>query len=185
VTFDYENKRVVLGSDGYFSLPDGTVPYDDDPYTMIFDHGSSADDNGVLISSGYIGSNRKSNVFRRATARYTTNYKYTNSWYGDDFFTDDYSYNPAQVVTFRYDNTLNNQHNTRKYRSFHSESTIKIQTNTTTRSSEIIQNVIGVLKWPDDRLQWLWKGELYSVLIYEKALDYSDIDFIANKLRPS
>jgi quinol monooxygenase YgiN len=185
VTFDYVNKRVVLGTDGYFSLPDGTVPYGDDPYTMIFDHGSSTDDNGVIISSGYIGSNRKSNVFRRTTARHTTNYKYTNSWYGDDFFTDDYTYNPMQVVTFRYDNTTNNQHNTRKYRSFHHESLIKIQTNTTTRSSEIMQNVIGVLKWPDDRFQWFWKGEIYSILIYKKALDYSDIDFIANRLRPS
>lgn len=89
-----------------------------------------------------------------------------------------------QVVTFRYDNTTNNQHNVRKYRSFHHNSLINIKTNTTTRISEITNNMIGVMKWPDDRLQWFWNGALYSVLIYEKALDYSDIDIIANRLRP-
>jgi len=193
VTFDYVNKRVVLGTDGYFSLPDGTVPYGDDPYTMIVDHGSTPPDsrgrtNGTLI---YSGKAYKYNNYQANTLRIWDPTSYASIWFrglGADLI--EGYYRPEQIVINVCGTRASNGFAEREvYAHVDGINGINASTNqyvhTGVRTSLSIDNYIGVYNEYEGRKQWFWNGALYSVLIYEKALDYSDIDIIANRLRPS
>jgi hypothetical protein len=193
VTFDYTNKRVVLGPDGYFELPNGTVPYGDDPYTMILDHGESKIDsrghiNGTLV---YSGKPYSYNNFQGNCVRVNNSTFYNSIWYrgnGADL-TEGY-YRPEQVLInvcgtrvdgyadreiYAYVDGINGQ-----------QQSTNTNVNTAIRQSLDINNYIGV--WINsDALgkQWYWNGEIYTVLIYDKSLEYTYIDFISERLRPT
>lgn len=184
VTFDYVHKRVVLGADGYFQMPDGTVPYNatqtaegSRPYTFIVDHGTTASNNGALISGGTFGSSGKCNSFRRAGIGYG------NDWWNRGFWKNSTPiYNHEQVVVARYvpnggrdiyipepgvdKNILEHT----SYASWHNATQFK--------------NTIGVTYGSDDTTETLfWEGDIYTALIYEAALDHVQINGIAGQLR--
>ena len=193
VTFDYTNKRVVLGPDGYFELPNGTVPYGDDPYTMILDHGESKIDsrgniNGTLVYSGkaYAYNNFQGNCIRVNNSTF-----YNSIWHrgnGADL-TEGY-YRPEQVLInvcgtrvdgyvdreiYAYVDGINGQ-----------QQSTNTNVNTAIRQSLDINNYIGVwINSDTSGKQWYWNGEIYTVLIYDKSLEYTDIDFISERLRPT
>lgn len=60
ITLDYVNKCLFFDTTGYFTLPDGTVPYNNDPYTMIVYHGD-APNYSVLIGSGSFADDNMAN----------------------------------------------------------------------------------------------------------------------------
>ena len=186
VTFDYVNKRVVLGSNGYFSLPDGTVPYGNESYTLICDHGSSTVDsrgnyNGVLLHSGK-NSTLGKNALKLSGSSLI---RYSNIWWGrGDLY--EGQYRPEQVVVCLYKNDPKERE---IYATTDGVNGLNPSSSTPsdTRNSQVDNNFIGTYVNNDDTLNkiWYWNGGLYSVLIYDKALEYADIDYISNKLRPT
>ena len=186
VTFDYVNHRVVLGADGYFEMPDGTIPYNETqtaegsrPYTFIVDHGDTSGNNGVMISGGTFGNGSgKCNTFRRAGIGYG------NDWWNRGFWQNSEPiYSPNQIAVARYlpnggrdiyvpepgvdKNILQNT----SYASWHNMTQFK--------------NTIGVMYGSNDTSRVLfWEGDIYAALIYEAALDHVQINGIATQLRP-
>jgi hypothetical protein len=184
VTFDYANKSVVLADDGYFELPDGTIPYnveetavDSRPYTLMAYHGATGSNNGSLISGGTMGSgSSKCNVLRRAGIGYGSVW-----WNRDVWENSDPIYTPNQVVVSRYvpsggrdvyvpeqgvDKNLEEHtygagwHNMKRFK-----------------------NTIGVTYGSDDTGKVLyWDGDIYTALIYEAALSHVRINGIAARL---
>ena len=188
VTFDYVNKRVVLGSDGYFSLPDGTVPYNDSqthegskPYTLICDHGTTNQNNGALISAGTFGSgSSKCNVIRRAGIGYGS------VWWNVDFWQNKSPgiYNNNQIVVSRY--VVGSGRDVYIPEQGVDKNILENTYRTGAHYCTQFKNTIGVSYGSDDTNPILhWRGDLFSALIYEKALHYTSINLIANQLRPS
>ena len=165
VSFDYANKRLTFGATGYFNLPNGTVPYNNDPYTFVCYHGSNTNNIGVLIGSGS-NSNHKANTFRRDVD------SYHHYWWYNDITAG--TYRADQVIVSRFNGT------TRNVYSPSTDGNGSEVAYTTPRSSTNLNNSIGNFIHTSE----YWIGDMYTILIYKSALDYADISGISNTLHP-
>lgn len=88
------------GTDDYFTLPDGTIPYGDSKYTVFLLINCSSCTTGEIISSGSIASADQANSFRYA------NGGFSQSWSSNDLDIDSSATQDTwQLVMFTYDRT--------------------------------------------------------------------------------
>jgi len=166
ITFQYNLKNLYFGSAAYFTLPDATIPYNDNPYTFILHHGqldTSETQNG-LLGSGTAGTNLKTNGF----SRYHTTYR--QYWWADPN-TDGGTYRDNQVVVARYNGSSRNV--------FVPQDGNGAEKAVSGRSSTASNNFIGK---NDTVNNHTLNGEMYTVMIFKSAVSYDNISGISQSL---
>jgi hypothetical protein len=164
-SIDITNKRINFTGQKYFILPDGTVPFGDSTYTVMYKHGNIGNTNGGILGSGNYSTNGQSLAFRRST----TGYKHY-WWFQDlDFGT----YNVDNTVTEVYNSATKT-----RYGYVNNEfSQYKVEASA--RASTSGNNTIGVTSITSATPEYL-NGELYYVYIFNNALTDSDRTLVYN-----
>lgn len=159
------NKILDFKSQGFFDLPDGTVPFGNDPYTFVVHHGIVNSGASGLIGSGNYGTNHETNCLRRSTN------EYRNYWWNNDVLSSSNVFEPDQVVVSVYDTV-----NTRRSVYVPKKSDITWNVVNHARNSGESNNTIG-----KTCCQEYANGTLYSVMIFNRALEPDDL-FTMSKL---
>lgn len=155
----------------YLSLPDGTVPYGNSPYTVfLVSKVSQSCTCGVLGSGAYSsGGTNKTNAFRYAST-YFRHY-----WWGNDM--DVYgsgelsNYNVLRIFTITYDNTSG------VGRKFYINGTLSGTKTSTSRNSTASSNTIGVTKGSE-----YLRGSIAEIIIFDRDLDDDERESIESYL---
>ncbi len=88
------------GTDDYFTLPDGTIPYGDSQYSVFLLINCSSCTTGEIISSGSIAASDQANSFRYASGGFS------QSWSSNDLDIDaSATQDTWQLIMFTYDRT--------------------------------------------------------------------------------
>jgi hypothetical protein len=146
------SKLILLSNNSYFNLPNGTVPYDNTPYTVIFKHGNVNSANGGFLGSGDYGSGNRTNAFRR------DGNTYVNYWWSNDLIFG--KYEPSNIVTINY--------NQKTQTAFVNNTNVGSRVNIT-RNSTANKNTIGVT----NNTEYL-NGEIFYMYISNISLSDPD-----------
>lgn len=152
-TINLISKFVNFAVNQFLYLPDGTVPYDNSPYTLIIKHDELGNATGGMLGSGKYGTNNSCNAIRRNTNGYT-NYWWSSS---ADIVS---GYLAGNVVTYEYDGS-----NVYGY----INGILQSKTPLTTRTSTSVNNTLGVT----NTTEWM-TGGMYYCYIFNKAISDSD-----------
>jgi len=168
VIFDYKTALPIVDfnkiSAQFLNLPNGTVPYNDSPYTVIFV--SRANDLGphVLISSGSYGVNNQSNAFRYDISGSIHNYW----WYADLIgVAGSIKAKELNIIGVTYDNSI---------RKLYIDGNLNKTQSSSNRASTQLNNLIG-RHW-----NTYMNGQIGEIIIYERAINDSERIDIENYL---
>ena len=105
IIFDQDTSLPIVRFDGnprYLALPDGTVPYGDSEYTIIFisKYDPSCFDRCGVLGSGTYGTNNKTNAFRYTISSAKNFYNY---WWFIDIVSPENSISPNKFQIFIFD----------------------------------------------------------------------------------
>jgi prepilin-type N-terminal cleavage/methylation domain-containing protein len=90
--------RFSSGSQQFFNLPDGTVPFNNSPYTIFFVSSQNSLSSGGLLGSGDYGSTNNTNAFRYNLE------SVVNYWWGVDILSSNMlQANKFYIIDFSYD----------------------------------------------------------------------------------
>jgi prepilin-type N-terminal cleavage/methylation domain-containing protein len=108
IIFDNATSLPIVRFDGnprYLALPDGTVPYGDSEYTVIFISKVDVSGNYGVLGSGNYGTNNQANAFR-----YDSDGKIVNYWWYVDLIspTNITINNKFQIFIFDYNKSMRN-----------------------------------------------------------------------------
>lgn len=148
------------GSPRHFILPDGTVPFGNSAYTIIFVCKNSNNSPGGILGSGTYAPN-SSNAFRYEVGRKIHNY-----WYGNDT-TDETSpansvaLNKFQIFTFTFDQTN---------RKIYIDGVYQTGDIPPARTSTKINNTIGLTCSTCGVSREFLNGAIGELIIYDRAL---------------
>ena len=99
-TFNTTSGFMSFTSNAYMGLPDGTVPYGNSRYTVMFRHNNINSVGGVILGSGTYGTNNSTNAFNTVSGG-----QYQNYWWNNDIYTTSNSVVAGNVYTVSYDLT--------------------------------------------------------------------------------
>lgn len=148
------------GSPRHFILPDGTVPFGNSAYSVIFVSKNIDNSSGGILGSGTYGTRNLTNAFR-----YESNKRIHNYWYGDDA-TDETTpansvvTNKFQIFIFTYNQTDRKIYINGVYQAGDSPSA---------RTSTSINNTIGLTCSSCAGKEYL-NGAIAELIIYDRAL---------------
>jgi len=108
IIFDNDTALPIVRFDGnprYLGLPDGTVPFGDSPYTVIFISKVDVSGNYGVLGSGNYGTHNQANAFR-----YDSGGKIVNYWWYVDLIspTNITINNKFQIFIFDYNKSMRN-----------------------------------------------------------------------------
>jgi hypothetical protein len=152
---DQTNYYIDFSTNLFFNLPNGTVPFNNSNYTVVFKHNTITATNGGVLGSGSYSVANNVNAFRR----YNTGY--VNYWWDVDYFLS--SFATGNVVSFVY-NGAN--------RSGYINGSLINSQASTNRASTNINNTIGVTNIP--QYPEYLNGQLYFLYIFDSALSDQD-----------
>jgi prepilin-type N-terminal cleavage/methylation domain-containing protein len=153
----------VFSSSQFLNLPNGTVPYNDSPYTVIFVSRVNDLASRVVLSSGNFNVANASNTFR-----YDSGGKIVNYWWNKDIYsTAIVKANQLNIFTFTYD-----QVNRKLYIDGKLNNTLA----SSLRASTELTNYIG-RHWSS-----YMNGQIGEIIIYERAINDSERIDIENYL---
>ena len=150
------------GSNDYFNLPDGTVPYGNSNYTVFTIINTSTNYN-VFLSSGSRGGGR-SNSFG-----ITSNWQASNYWFHNDFNSQSISANSDTLLTFDYDGSR---------RELWIDNGSWSSRSSSPRASHATHNFLG----KEYRNTRYWDDDLAEILVFNNALSTDDRNYINNLL---
>jgi prepilin-type N-terminal cleavage/methylation domain-containing protein len=163
IIFDETTSLPVVKFDGsprHFILPDGTVPFGNSAYSVIFVSKNIDNSSGGILGSGTYGTRNLTNAFR-----YESNKRIHNYWYGDDA-TDETTpansvvTNKFQIFIFTYNQTDRKIYINGVYQTGDSPSA---------RASTSINNTIGLTCSNCGGKEYL-NGAIAELIIYDRAL---------------
>lgn len=141
----------------FLSMPDGTVPIGNTPYTFVVQHGTIDSSTATLIASGSSSTDQANILLRSGTA-------YQNTWWlSSNDFLFGANANANNVVACSYDGAL--------LSGYINQAAVSTQATTGSRNATSSNNRIGI-RW--DNVDPL-NGDLYYVGIFETALVAADI----------
>lgn len=152
------------GSPRHFILPNGTVPFNNSAYTIIFVCKNSNNSPGGILGSGTYAPN-SSNAFRYETGRKIHNY-----WYGDAI-TDETSpansvaLNKFQIFTFTYDQTN---------RKIYIDGVYQTGDTPPARASTNINNTIGLTCSTCGVSREFLNGAIGELIIFDRGLQNAE-----------
>lgn len=136
----------------FFSLPDGTVPFNNMPYTVFFVSQPYAFCYCGLLGSGSFGTNNATNVFRYDPANGINHYW----WYNDLYMPNTLSLRRTTVLSFLYDLTK---------REGYIDGVLRASVASSNRASTPINNTIG-----NSGGEFL-NGFIGEIIIFDRALN--------------
>jgi len=159
IIFDKDSALPIVRFDGsprYLDLPDGTVPYGDSAYTVIFV--SKVDDLGNfgVLGSGTYNDANKANAFRHQSSGRIANY-----WGNDNLsISNSYVKNKFRIFNITYDKSKS---------LLYIDGTFKIGIAIGGRDSTTINNTIGLTCVGCSVPEYL-VGSIAELIIYDRAL---------------
>lgn len=174
-TIDIINKQVSFRTYAFLKLPDGTVPYNNDNYTVVANINTNSSIpltqrfGGAYLASGTTGIGNNTNSFE-----YSSNV-FRNYWWANDIGATPLMYE-NNIVTFTYDNTIG--------RKMYLNGTYMQYNSATNRSSTKVYNRIGA-----DRRQNIdyvtnsnlyFNGDLSHIHVFRNVLSDNDRALVEN-----
>jgi prepilin-type N-terminal cleavage/methylation domain-containing protein len=157
IIFDKDSSLPIVRFDSpsFLNLPDGTVPYGDSEYTVIFISKVDVSGNYGVLGSGNYGTQNQTNAFR-----YDSGGKVVNYWWHVDLssLTNTTINNKFQIFIFDYNKSIRNLYVDGVLKNYIS-STIK------PRESTNLNNTIGKTY----SVEYL-VGSIAELIIYDRAL---------------
>jgi prepilin-type N-terminal cleavage/methylation domain-containing protein len=156
IIFDKDSSLPIVRFDGnprFLALPDGTVPYGNSEYTVIFISKVDVSGNYGVLGSGNYGTNNKANAFR-----YDSDGKIVNYWWYVDLVssTNITINNKFQIFIFDYNKSTRN---------LYVNGVLVNSITSSLRDSGSINNTIGKTV----SLEYL-VGSIAELIIYDRAL---------------
>ena len=164
---DVVNKQVDFKTSRWFNLPNGTVPYGNQNYTMVVRHNTvptTVNNEYDFVSSGTNGTTNLVNSLG-FNSFFTPYPVYINYWWGNDVNSNPAvnRYAPKNTITALYNNTVG------VGRTLYVNGTVTGTNTATNRNSATGNNAIG-----KDARNFYINGELYYVFLFNSALSNSD-----------
>jgi type II secretory pathway pseudopilin PulG len=158
IIFDNATSLPIVRFDGnprYLALPDGTVPYGDSEYTVIFISKVDVSGNYGVLGSGNYGTNNQANAFR-----YDSDGKIVNYWWYVDLIspTNITINNKFQIFIFDYNKSIRNLYVDGVFKN-------NISPTINPRESTNLNNAIGKTY----SVEYL-VGSIAELIIYDRAL---------------
>ncbi len=155
--FNTTSKYIDFKPTAWFSMPNGTVPFNNTNYTIVTKHNTINNNQGCLWGSGGYGTVRYVNALERGGGVY---YQY---WWGDDAVASPYAV--GNIVTSKYNNTVG--------RTIYINGSPSTLNTSLLRSSTNVNNTIAC-DWRNGSAGVFLNGELYYLQIYGSVFSDSD-----------
>jgi hypothetical protein len=155
--FNTASKFIDFKTTAWFSMPNGTVPFNNTNYTIVTKHNTINNNQGCLWGSGGYGTVRYVNALERAGGNYA------QYWWGDDAGASPYAV--GNIVTSKYNNTVG--------RTIYVNGTSAGTNNSLLRNSTNVNNTIAC-DWRGGGAGVFLNGELYYLQIYGSVFSDSD-----------
>lgn len=165
IKFNYD------GTNDHLMLPDGTVPYNDAPYSVFTIHLPNRPVSATfyyILHSG-TSSNNLGNSFGYVSSSSTTDYL-SNTWEGDSAWSVSVPYEQiARQASFIYDNSN---------RYFYTNGSLNKTIAGSGRASTSINNVIGGRQYASGS----FRGHIGEIIIFDRALDTDEREAVEQYL---